>query len=54
MNKGFNLKRINPNQTQIFFDDGRFETVTDTELEAFLSEASLADHEETQSQDPMN
>ncbi|SFA91868.1 MULTISPECIES: hypothetical protein [unclassified Bacillus (in: firmicutes)] len=32
----FDLNRINPNQTQILFHDGRFETVTDEELEDFL------------------
>ena len=50
---GFNLNRINPNQTQVFFDDGRYETLTDAELEAFLSEASLSDREEGSIQDPM-
>jgi hypothetical protein len=32
----FNMNRINPNQTQVFFHDGRFETLTDEELEEFL------------------
>jgi hypothetical protein len=32
----FNMNRINPNQTQIFFHDGRFETLTNEELEEFL------------------
>ncbi|WP_176167296.1 hypothetical protein [Mesobacillus jeotgali] len=54
MGIGFNLQRINPNQTQIFFDDGRYETLTDSELEAFLSEASLSDHENTKFQDPLS
>ncbi|MBT2677876.1 hypothetical protein J7E38_02625 [Bacillus sp. ISL-35] len=54
MGIGFNMNRINPNQTQIFFEDGRYETLTDAELEAFLSEASLQDHEETKVQDPFN
>jgi hypothetical protein len=54
MGIGFNMNRINPNQTQIFFDDGRYETLTDAELEAFLSEASLYEHEESQVQDPFN
>lgn len=48
------MNRINPNQTQIFFEDGRYETLTDVELEAFLSEASLSDREEMGAQDPMN
>lgn len=54
MANGFNMNRINPNQTQIFFDDGRYETLTDAELEAFLSEAALFDREEMEAQDPMN
>jgi len=54
MGTGFNLNRINPNQTQIFFDDGRYETLTDAELEAFLSEASLSDRENMTAQDPMS
>lgn len=54
MANGFNMNRINPNQTQIFFDDGRYETLTDAELEAFLSEAALFDREEIEAQDPMN
>jgi len=54
MGTGFNLNRINPNQTQIFFEDGRYETLTDAELEAFLSEASLSDREGDQGQDPLN
>lgn len=54
MGTGFNLNRINPNQTQIFFEDGRYETLTDVELEAFLSEASLSDREDMNAQDPMN
>ncbi|MDR7075443.1 hypothetical protein J2Y03_000431 [Neobacillus niacini] len=32
----FNMNRINPNQTQVFFHDGRFETLTNEELEEFL------------------
>ncbi|MGJ7921487.1 hypothetical protein [Neobacillus sp. LXY-4] len=34
----YKLNRINPNQTQIFFPDGRFETLTNEELSHFLSE----------------
>jgi hypothetical protein len=51
---GYNLNRINPNQTQIFFEDGRYETLTDAELEAFLSEAALSERENLQPQDPLN
>ncbi|MDV2887938.1 hypothetical protein RYX45_22485 [Alkalihalophilus pseudofirmus] len=32
----FNLNRINPNQTQVLFHDGRLETLTNEELEEFL------------------
>ncbi|WP_187118981.1 hypothetical protein [Bacillus marasmi] len=34
----YQLKRINPNQTQVFFHDGRFETLTNEELDDFLAE----------------
>jgi hypothetical protein len=51
MGIGFNMNRINPNQTQVFFEDGRYETLTDAELEVFLSEAALPDREETKGQD---
>lgn len=34
----YQLKRINPNQTQVFFHDGRFETLTNDELDYFLTE----------------
>lgn len=39
----FNLNRINPNQTQILFHDGRFETVTNEELEEFLLQMGVSD-----------
>jgi hypothetical protein len=39
----FNLNRINPNQTQVLFTDGRFETLTNEELEDFLSQISLSE-----------
>lgn len=48
------MNRINPNQTQVFFEDGRYETLTDAELEAFLSEASISEREESKSLDPFN
>lgn len=54
MGIGFNINRINPNQTQVFFEDGRYETLTDAELEAFLSEASLSEREDMKGQDPLN
>lgn len=42
----FNLNRINPNQTQVFFHDGRFETLTNEELEEFLLQMGLSDFSE--------
>jgi hypothetical protein len=39
----FNLNRINPNQTQVFFHDGRFETLTNEELEDFLLQMGISD-----------
>jgi hypothetical protein len=41
----FNLNRINPNQTQVLFTDGRFETLTNEELEDFLSQISLSEED---------
>jgi hypothetical protein len=46
-NMSFNMNRINPNQTQIFFHDGRFETLTNEELEDFLLQMGLTDVNET-------
>jgi hypothetical protein len=43
----FNLNRINPNQTQVFFHDGRFETLTNEELEDFLLQMGLSDVQES-------
>jgi hypothetical protein len=54
MGIGFNMNRINPNQTQVFFEDGRYETLTDAELEVFLSEAALSEHDEINGQDLVN
>ncbi|WP_169797617.1 hypothetical protein [Neobacillus fumarioli] len=46
----FNLNRINPNQTQVFFHDGRFETLTDEELEEFLLQMGINEVNETMEQ----
>ena len=46
-NMSFNMNRINPNQTQIFFHDGRFETLTNEELEDFMLQMGLTDVNET-------
>lgn len=40
----FNLNRINPNQTQVLFFDGRFETLTNEELDVFLYEMGMGDN----------
>jgi hypothetical protein len=42
-NMSFNMNRINPNQTQVFFHDGRFETLTNEELDDFLLQMGLYD-----------
>ncbi|MED1467899.1 hypothetical protein [Bacillus salipaludis] len=42
----FNINRINPNQTQVFFHDGRFETLTNEELEEFLLQMGISEVDE--------
>jgi len=37
----FHLNRINPNQTQVHFHDGRFETLTNEELEEFMLQMGM-------------
>lgn len=39
----FNLNRINPNQTQVLFHDGRFETLTNEELEELMGQFGISD-----------
>lgn len=39
----FKLNRINPNQTQVMFADGRFETLTDEELEDFMLQVAVTE-----------
>lgn len=39
----FNMNRINPNQTQVFFHDGRFETLTNEELEELLLHMGISE-----------
>ncbi|MBI0575984.1 hypothetical protein IEC97_01320 [Neobacillus cucumis] len=46
----FNINRINPNQTQVFFHDGRFETLTNEELEDFLLQMGISEVDETTEQ----
>jgi hypothetical protein len=43
----FNMNRINPNQTQVFFHDGRFETLTNEELDEFLLQMGIGDVNES-------
>ena len=43
----FNINRINPNQTQVIFHDGRFETLTNDELEEFYLQMGIGDISET-------
>lgn len=37
----FYVNRINPNQTQVFFSDGRFETLTNEELNVLLQQYQI-------------
>lgn len=37
------MNRINPNQTQVFFHDGRFETLTNEELDEFLLHMGISE-----------
>jgi len=46
----FNINRINPNQTQVFFHDGRFETLTNEELSEFLLQMGISDVNESMEQ----
>jgi hypothetical protein len=46
-NMSFNMNRINPNQTQVFFHDGRFETLTNEELDEFLLQMGMSDVNES-------
>jgi hypothetical protein len=46
----FNMNRINPNQTQVFFHDGRFETLTNEELAEFLLQMGFSETDESMEQ----
>ncbi|WP_179301840.1 hypothetical protein [Neobacillus jeddahensis] len=46
----FNMNRINPNQTQVFFHDGRFETLTNEELDEFLLHMGISELKDTSEQ----
>ncbi|WNS73864.1 hypothetical protein RRV45_13145 [Bacillus sp. DTU_2020_1000418_1_SI_GHA_SEK_038] len=46
----FHLNRINPNQTQVLFHDGRFETLTNEELEELMGQMGISEkHDEMDS-----
>lgn len=44
----FQLNRINPNQMQVIFKDGRCETLTNEELEVFIKEVKEGNKEQKQ------
>ncbi|WP_442594145.1 hypothetical protein [Neobacillus sp. D3-1R] len=46
----FRLNRINPNQTQVYFHDGRFETLTNEEVEDFMLQMGINESEESMEQ----
>jgi hypothetical protein len=50
----FNVNRINPNQTQVFFHDGRFETLTNEELAEFLLQMGISESTEVIEQSVMD
>ena len=39
----FQLNRINPNQTQVLFNDGRFETLTNEELDELMAQMGISE-----------
>lgn len=43
----FNTNRINPNQTQVFFEDGRFETLTNEELEELMFQMGISEKDDS-------
>lgn len=42
----FRLNRINPNQTQVFYHDGRYETLTNEEVDDLMLQMGINDAEE--------
>lgn len=42
----FRLNRINPNQTQVFYHDGRFETLTNEEVDDLMLQMGLSEEED--------
>ncbi|MFD2445683.1 hypothetical protein ACFSO7_17125 [Bacillus sp. CGMCC 1.16607] len=43
----FRLNRINPNQTQVFYHDGRFETLTNEEVEDLMLQMGVIELEDS-------
>jgi hypothetical protein len=50
----FRLNRINPNQTQVFYHDGRFETLTNEEVEDLMLQMGVGEMEEVTEQNLMD
>ncbi|MHC0035670.1 hypothetical protein [Pseudoneobacillus sp. C159] len=50
----FRLNRINPNQTQVFYHDGRFETLTNEEVEDLMLQMGVGADEEGMEQNIMD
>ncbi|WP_170289619.1 hypothetical protein [Cytobacillus depressus] len=42
----FQLNRINPNQTQVMYQDGRFETLTNEELDDLMGQMGISERSE--------
>jgi hypothetical protein len=42
----FRLNRINPNQTQVFYHDGRYETLTNEEVEDLMLQMGIGDNDD--------
>lgn len=42
----FRLNRINPNQTQVYYHDGRFETLTNEEVEDLMLQIGINEAED--------
>jgi hypothetical protein len=42
----FRLNRINPNQTQVFYHDGRYETLTNEEVDDLMLQMGINENED--------
>jgi hypothetical protein len=47
----FRMNRINPNQTQVFFHDGRFETLTNEEVDDLMLQVGTGGEDDDLKQD---